>query len=138
MNQITITRPVIIKAIVSDSYKKGLAAEVGERLSVLERRLEYLDFQYNRIIELENNKSQLSRGDLINIDDERQKLRDTVSQLTGKLKDIAALGDGQEVVHGRVESIIELRVGDDWAEIMSAEVVVKDGKVIEIRQGVFL
>jgi hypothetical protein len=133
MNKITITRPVIIKAVVSDSYKKGLAAEVGESLSVLDRRLEYLDFQYKRTLESENNKSRLSQSDLINIDNERNKLRDARGKLTERLKEIAALGEGQEVVHGRVESIIELKVGDDWAETMSAEVVVKDGKVLEIR-----
>jgi hypothetical protein len=138
VKKITITRPVIIKAVVSHSYKKGLAAEVGESLSVLERRLDYLDFQYKRIIESENNKSQLSQSDLTNIDDERRKLRDTRGKLTERLKEIAALDEGQEVVHGRVESIVELKVGDDWAETMSAEIVVKDGKVFEIRQGVFL
>jgi len=52
-----------------------------------------------------------------------------------KLKEVGKLTPGEEVIHGRVESIVELKVGDDWNGVMGVEVVLEDGKVIEIRQG---
>lgn len=38
---------------------------------------------------------------------------------------------GQETVHGTVESLVEVRVGDVWKS--SVEIVLKDDRIVEIR-----
>jgi len=55
--------------------------------------------------------------------------------LTERLKEISRLEDGQEVVHGRVESLVDIKVGDRWDAVMSVELVLEDNRVIEIRPG---
>jgi hypothetical protein len=135
METITITRPVIVKVKVTDGYKKALAAEVQKRLADVESHLGQLNIQYNKVLELEKNNPQLQGGGLKHIDSERQKLTKTHRQLIEKLKEIGSLAEGQEVVHGRLESFVELKVGDSWSKIMTVEVVLQDDKVVEIRQG---
>lgn len=135
MESITVTRPVIVKVRVTDGYKKAVAAEVQEALARLDARLAQLDFQYNKIVEMEKNNSRQASGGLQQIEAERQKVAETRRQLTARLKEVGRLAEGQEVVHGRVESLVDIKVGDIWERLMSVEVVVQDGQVVEIRQG---
>jgi len=55
------------------------------------------------------------------IDDERDKAR--------------ALQDGQEIVVGSLESLVEVEVGDNLREKGLAEVLLRDGVIVEIREG---
>lgn len=41
---------------------------------------------------------------------------------------------GQEVVHSTVEADWAVQVGQSWAQIHAAEIVLKDGVVVEIRE----
>lgn len=133
MDSITITRPVIVKVRVTDGYKKAAAAEVQEALAGLDARLDQLNYRYNKISVEKNNPRQA--GDLDQIDTERRKVIEARRQLTERLKEIGRLAEGREVVHGRVESLVDIKVGDDWSRVMSVEVVLQDGKVVEIRRG---
>lgn len=135
MDSITVTRPVIVKVRVTDGYKKAAAAEVQDALARLDSRLEQLNLQYNRIQEMEKKNPRQAAGGLQQIDAERQKVVEARRQLTERLKEIGRLAEGQEVVHGRVESVVEIKVGDHWGKLMSVEVVLQDGQVVEIRQG---
>lgn len=134
-DSITITRPVIIKVRVTDSYKKTAAAELREAIVRLEGQLKQLEFHYKKIIEMEKNNSTGQSGNLHQIDVERQKIIESRRQLTERLKEIGALAPGQEVVHGRVESFVDVKVGDYWGSLLSVEIVLEDGRVAEIRQG---
>ncbi len=138
MDSITVTRPVIVKVRVTESYKKAAAAEVREALARLDARRDLLDNQYNKIAEIEKNNPRQAAGGLQQIDEERRKINEARRQLGDRLKEIGRLADGQEIVHGRVESLVEIRVGDDWSRLMSVEVVLQDGRVVEIRQGGFV
>ncbi|RYD02748.1 hypothetical protein N752_23495 [Desulforamulus aquiferis] len=37
------------------------------------------------------------------------------------------------MLQGQVESIVDVKVGDNWHSLMTAEIVIEDGKVVEIR-----
>ena len=39
-----------------------------------------------------------------------------------------------EVAYGKMESIIDLKKGDDWRQVLGVEVVLQDGIVTAIRQ----
>ncbi len=135
MDSITVTRPVIVKVRVTDGYKMAAAAEVQDTLARLDSRLEQLNMQFNIIQEMEKKNPRQASGGLQQIEAERQKVVEARRQLTERLKEIGRLGEGQEVVHGRVESLVEIKVGDHWGKLMSVEVVLQDGQVVEIRQG---
>jgi 2-keto-4-pentenoate hydratase/2-oxohepta-3-ene-1,7-dioic acid hydratase in catechol pathway len=52
-----------------------------------------------------------------------------------ELKEIARLEPGTEIVRGTVQGTVEVRPGDDWLRLLSAEIVLEDGRVVEIREG---
>lgn len=135
MNGITITRPVIVKVRVTGGYKKSLAAELREAAVRLDVQIRQLDLQHRRLTEMENKNSPEILGSLQQIDMERQKILESKKRLSDRLRELGSLTEGQEVVHGRVESLVDIKAGDDWGGLMSVELVLEDGKVVEIRQG---
>ena len=135
MDSITVTRPVIVKVRVTDGYKRAAAAEIQDALTRLDARLAQFDAQYNKVAEMEKKNPRQYTGGLQHIEEERGKTSETRRQLADRLKEIGRLAEGQEIVHGRVESLVEIKTGDHWGMIMSVEVVLEDGRVVEIRQG---
>ncbi|MFZ5631623.1 MAG: YlqD family protein [Bacillota bacterium] len=135
VDTITLTRPVIVKVRVTGGYKKAAAAGLQDAVARLDAQIEQLNFRYNKIAEMEKKNPRQPSGGLQQIDAERQKLLETRRQLTERLKEIGRLSEGQEVVHGRVESLVDIKVGDHWEKLMSVEVVLEDGYVVEIRRG---
>lgn len=125
IDSITITRPVTVKVRVTEGYKKALSAEVREALAGLDARVKQLEFQMKRG----------SASDLPPLEAERQKALESKRVLTERLKEVGRLVEGQEVVHGRAESFVEIKAGDRWDRVMSVELVLQDGHVVEIRQG---
>lgn len=136
MEGITIIRPVIIKVRITDNYKKYLAAEIQENINRLDIQIQHLDFQARRLAaELEKHNPGGITAATQHAERERRKMVESRQKLVEKLKETGKMAVGEEVVYGQVESVVELKVGDDWFKIMSAEVLIEDGKVIEIRQG---
>lgn len=139
MDSITVTRPVVVRVRVTDGYKKAAAAGVRDALAGTDARLAQLEAQYNKIaaseIGAEKENPRGPSGVLQQIEADRRSLLESRNQLSARLKEIGRMAGGQEIVHGRVESLVEISLGDDWGKLMSVEVVIEDGKVVEIRQG---
>lgn len=135
MQSITITRPVVIKVRVTENYKKVVVGELQRAVQQLDMEIQQLDFQIKRITPeiikktpqgMDTAKKQIENG----IYDRVQKKQ----KLLDKIKEIARLTPGSEVIHGRVESLVEINVGDNWNQVMNVELLVEDGVVLEIRQ----
>ncbi len=135
MQSLTITRPVLVKVRVTEKYKKSLAAEIQEAVGRLDLRLQHLDFQIRRLqAELEKQNPKEIPAVRQRYEAERQKNLEARQKLVEKLKEVGKLTPGEEVLHGRVESIVEVKVGDDWGRVMGAEIVIEDDRVVEIRE----
>ncbi|MCL0101058.1 YlqD family protein [Peptococcaceae bacterium] len=132
MQSITITRPVSVKVKVTDGYKKRMVSELHKSIQILESEIRHLEIQMKKFKSSNENYKQVEQHIKNEINIRMQRKQD----LLQKIKAIGQLKNGTEVVHGRVESLVELKVGDDWNEVMNVEIVVESGKVIEIRSGV--
>lgn len=136
MEGITITRPVIIKIKVTDEYKKNVASEIQEAISRVDMQIQHMEFQTRRLLaELEKQNPQGITAAKQHLEKERSAKLETRQKLMDKLKQTARMNVGEEIVHGQVESIVELNVGDDWLSLLNVEVVIEDGRVVEIRKG---
>ncbi|MBM7854373.1 dsDNA-specific endonuclease/ATPase MutS2 [Desulfohalotomaculum tongense] len=134
MDSIKITRPVVIKVRVTENYKKKIAAEVQRIVQRLEAELQQLEFQNKKL------STAAARHNAEYAEKAKQQIESQIyervqrkQRLLEKIKAVGNLKPGTEVVHGRVESLVELKVGDDWNKVMNVEVLVEDGKVLEIR-----
>lgn len=134
MGPITITRPVLVKVKVTDTFKKLVAAEAHATLAKMDAQLDQLETQSRKILDL-GKKSPGIASSLQQIEEERQKTIEARRQLNERLREVGRMAEGQEIVQGRLESLVEIKEGDNWEEIMNVEIVVLDGKVLEIRQG---
>lgn len=137
MESIRVKRPVLVKVKVTENFKNRMAAELQEAIKKLEAELQQLDFQAKRmIVELEKKNPAGIPSAKQHIEQESQKRVQARQSLTEQLKNLGKMAIGAEVLQGTLESYTELKVGDDWNELMGVEVVVCDDKIIAIRNRV--
>jgi len=117
-----IKRTITIKAVVTEELKSQLGAELQSALAGVEADLARLDAQIRRSEE---------PADVIA---ERRRRQGQKEQLLSRLKDLARLELGSEITQGTLEGEAEVRLGDDWARLFAAEVVLRDGRVVALRE----
>ncbi len=128
---IAVNRSVTVKAVVTEELKRQLASDLQSALARLETELGHLDAQERRESERDDRSTAPAADALAGERRKRQQQRD---QILARMRDLARLEEGQEIVQGTVEGEVQVRPGDDWARLFSAEIVVKDGKVVAIRE----
>lgn len=136
METITVTRPVLVKVRVTEPYRKAQVAALQNTAQRIDVQMQQLEYQAKKIVtQLEQQNSQAVADVRRKIDGERQGLLDARQKITTALKEAGRWTLGEEVAEGRVESLVEIKVGDRWSEVMSVEVILQDGVVVEIRSG---
>lgn len=131
---ITVVRPVMVKAIVTETFKRQYLAELEDTAKRLEAVIGQIDTQIRRT-ELERQITPQSRAIRQQLEIERSRQEAARIELAARIKEAEALELQSEFSQGTVESMVELSVGDNFFTRMArAEVVLKDGIVIEIRE----
>ncbi|RJX17863.1 MAG: hypothetical protein C4575_12185 [Desulforudis sp.] len=131
MDRIIITRPVVVKIRVTEGYKKAYAAQADYSVRLLNSDLKRLEAEERKIGEGPGTDPK----SLEQLRLERHKRLEAREKLVEQAQKLLGLAPGTEIVHGRVESIVEARVGDMWRQVMEVEIVLEDGQIAEIRQG---
>lgn len=136
MDTINLIRPVLVKVRVTEAYKKLVAAELQEVLKRIELEMQSLDFQIRRLDSgLDRKNSQEASVARQRLEQERSLRQEKRRQLLDKLKEIGQLAPGTEVFLSKMESMVELKPGDEWSKVLGVEIIIQDGVVVEIRQG---
>lgn len=133
---IQLIRPVTIKALVTDDLKTRLRADMQEAIKVLDEETARLDSEVKRAQLMGNIPSQQLLQLNQVIAQEKAKRADRKAQLEEEIQAVAALPLGSEIVQGQAQSLTTVAVGDDLEAVLAVEIVVKDGKVLQIREGV--
>ncbi|MTI79867.1 MAG: hypothetical protein FH758_03120 [Firmicutes bacterium] len=131
MDSVTINRPVVIKVRVTDRYKKTVVAEVQKSVQRLELEVQQMELQNKKTTAIQN--PEYAEKVKQQLDGQIQERLQKKQRLLEKIKAVGDLKPGTEVVHGRVDSLVELKVGDDWNKVMNVEILVEDGEVLEIK-----
>ncbi|HUW66236.1 MAG TPA: YlqD family protein [Spirochaetia bacterium] len=122
MERITVTSPVAVLVRVTAGYRLALQEELKAALQGLER--EEVRISHARRSAKDGDKETAAR---------ESRLLETRAGLVARFQEIEGLADGRLVLHGRLESLVEIRVGDRWQDVAGVEVVLEDGRVVEIR-----
>lgn len=134
MNSLTVRRPVVIKVKVTEEFKRKIAAELQFNLNKIESDIQSLEFQNKRLInELEKQNPQGIPAARQHLENQRNKKLETKNQLLEKIKEVGTLSIGSEIVHGTIESVTDIKVGDNWLDILGVEIIVQDDVIVEIR-----
>jgi hypothetical protein len=132
---ITVVRPVVVKAIVTEAFKRQYLSELEDTVKRLDAVIAQIDTQIRRT-ELERQITPQSRAIRQQLEVERSRQEAARMELTARTKEAEELQLQSEFSQGTVESTVELNVGDNFfTRLARAEIVIKDGIVIEIREG---
>ena len=134
MEQMTLKCPVTIKAKVTENLKKQLAAEIQEAVKKADMELQQIEFHARRL--MAEQAKQDAQGLVAlrqQIDGEKHKRLEFKTHMLEKLKETAQLEIGAEIMHGTMERVITVNVGDDLQKTMNAEILLEDGKIIAFR-----
>lgn len=131
---LTLTRPVVIKAIVTESFKRLYLQDLEDAIKRVDTIVQQLDTQIRRT-ELERQVSPQSRAIRSQLELERARQESTKAELTMRLREADQLELNSEFAQGTVEGLVEVSVGDNlFTKIGRSEVVIKDGIIMEIRE----
>ncbi len=131
---ITIARPVVIKAIVTESFKRLYTQELQTAIARVDELVTQIDTQIRRT-ELERQITPQARTIRQQLELERARQEATRAELQARLREVEALELNAEFPQGTVESFTEVNVGDNlFQKLGRTELVVKDGIIIEVRE----
>jgi len=132
MDRLTVTRPVIIKVRVTEKYKELLLQKLAAAMEEAERELQRIEFQTKRLIT--EKKARLSPAEIEEMEKTRREKAEMHKRLKAQYEAVKNLPLGTEVIQGRTESLVEIGVGDDARELNPVEIVVEEGRVVDLRK----
>lgn len=131
---LTVSRPVVIKAIVTESFKRLYIQDLDEAIKRVNAIEGQLDSQIRRA-ELERTVTPQSRVVRQQLEIERARQEATRAELEMRLREAQQLQLNAEFAQGTVESLVEVKVGDNlFTKLSRGEIIVKDGIILEIRE----
>jgi hypothetical protein len=131
---LTVTRPVLIKAVVTESFKRLYVQDLEDAIKRAETILEQITTQIRRS-ELERQVSPQSRVLRQQLEVEHARQEAARAELQMRLREAEALQLNTEFTQGTVESMVEVKIGDNlFNKLGRAELLVKDGIILEIRE----
>jgi hypothetical protein len=134
VEKLIINRKITIKVRVTDAFKKQVIQELQAGIKKVEAELKFLDQRAKKMItELTLKASPQVAAVREQLEYEKRKREETRAAMAEQIKIIGTLELGREVVQGEIEGPLEIKVGDNWQEIMQREIVLEDGQIIAIR-----
>jgi len=132
---IDIVRKVLVRSVVNTKLRSVLSAEVDGNLQNLER--DFQAFSRHRDAYVNQCREKDVKPDyevMKRMAMEEEKFRGQKDQWQRQLGEIRGLVDGEEFVHGTVDSLVSVGIGSNWHSVMTGvEVLLEDGVVKEIR-----
>ncbi len=131
---ITINRPVVIKAIVTESFKRLYVQDLEDAIKRVDAIQQQLVSQIRRA-ELERTLTPQARAVRQQLELEAARQDAARAELEMRLREAQQLELNAEFAQGTVESLVEVTVGDNlFTRLGRAEIIVKDGIIMEIRE----
>ncbi|MER3457099.1 MAG: hypothetical protein C4303_06600 [candidate division GAL15 bacterium] len=135
MTKITLLRPVVVKAIVTENFKALYVRELEDALRRVEDLLAQVEIQIRRM-DLERQITPQTRAVRQQLELERQRHEALRAELQERLQEARELELNTEFPHLTVDAQVEVQVGDNlFQKLARTEIVVKDGIVMEVRGG---
>lgn len=132
MDRITVTRPVIIKARVTEKYKELLLARLAAAIEEADREVQRVEFQAKRLHT--EKKGRPVPAEIEQLERVRREKIEARERLRSQYEALKQLPTGAEIIQGRTESLVEIGVGDDAKRLNPVEIVIEEGKIIALRE----
>ena len=133
---VELKRVVMVKAIVTDTFKDNLVKELERAVKNLDGQVAAIEDQGKRQLEALRKKGQMAQVANFKkqLEDEKMRQAAAKSDLSMKIEQAKKLVLGTEFVQGPLEGPVTVSVGDNlYKKVGGAEIIVKDGIIQEIR-----
>lgn len=136
MASVTIKRNILLKAIVTETLREEVAAELQEAADQIAQRIQELDAAGRRYItDLQRTDLQRAMALRQQVEAEKKKQEEVRERLLERKQQVTEWKDGDEVVRGTIEGTVEVKEGDNLTVLLGGtEMVVKDDVVVAIRE----
>ncbi|MFT4413539.1 YlqD family protein [Fredinandcohnia humi] len=126
-----IIQTVAVKQVLTENSKEALIESFLHNKEQLLKECEQLRFELKKMEKLKKYEPVRIKSHFTNEIDHRHE---KIKQLDIQLEQIHKLPIGSEIKEKEVQSIIEIKVGDNWDDVTKARtIVIKDGIVEDIR-----
>ncbi|SNU97972.1 Protein of uncharacterised function (DUF2869) [Megamonas hypermegale] len=134
MESISLQCPVTIKVKVTEKFRNKMLEKMNRELEEVNLKLSKIDIQRKKFIEEhEQDNPQQVAAVVQRMEVDKAKGLKVRDKLTQDIADMKHLGLGAEIIQGTMHHILNVKVGDKMPEVMNSEIVIEDGKIIEIR-----
>ncbi|MBP1930762.1 YlqD family protein [Ammoniphilus resinae] len=132
---VKIKRPIIVKMVLTGQVRLQLEKEYKQTIRKYEMELEQLQFQSKKLLQEASRKGvEAQRLVQDRLTKEERVRKEKIVEYKDLISQLALVPDGSEIEYAQLEGEVEVNVGDDWDKLIgSAEIVVKDGIIVEIR-----
>ena len=134
---ITVLRTVRVKVIITEASRTTLVEQFRRQIEQQQKEWEQWLFQSKKIL-ADAKKGSMERYALARekVEREQKRRREKIKNLQFQLMQAEKMPIGAELDYQTVQSPVVINLGDDWDEMMAGtEIMIKDGRVHEIRQG---
>lgn len=132
-----IRQPVAVKFILTEMAKQQIIAEQRRQVDRLTNELDQLEEQGKQALEQAMTQGgEAAKQVRDQFETEKNNRIVQREQTIQQIQQIQQMELGTEIQNMTVETIVNIRVGDDWGTILQgSEIIIKDGVVHEIRRG---
>ena len=134
MPAITLQRKIFVKAIITQDFKNTFSQQLESYKAELNANIDKIKTEESRLLL----SGSLNSADTINyrskLSKEREQQELAKKEIEDKTKEIQALEIGSIYPYLQLDSLVEVKEGDNLFEKLNAgEVTIRDGVVIAIR-----
>ena len=140
--QLTLKRPINVKAVVTPRWKDEIQQQLQGQINQVDGQLQQLDMQGQRAISEIQKQSlqppgpqtlQQIEGIQIQVNEKKSELLEQKNQSLQNLQQVQLLEMDQEVNQFQLEGLFSIQPGDNLISKMQVEILLRDGIVEEIR-----
>ncbi len=135
MDSITLQCPITVKARVTEKFKTNMSNNLTHQIEKITAEIAHIDKDQKKALADQNgeNAQQISML-LQSMEGEKQKRLAMLNDMQKRLSEIEEMSIGSEIVLDTLTRLFEVKVGDTMPEVMNTEMLIEDGKIIEIRE----
>ena len=138
LSKLVLKRAVNLKVIVTPAWQEEVQKQLQAQIANIDKQIGQLEQQgQNAITEIKKQGSLQAPQQVENIQSQvnqkKNEMLQQKNQLLQQMQQVQLFELGQEVQQAQMESLFEVKEGDNLVEKMNVEIVMRDGVIEEIR-----
>ncbi len=125
-----ILRKVQVLTEITDKFQKGFKEDINKTIADLNVRLREIEQEITKLGKPKTQEENIRLNSFLHF---KEQQLSSIDNLKARVKTVMKMKEGEWLFEASLDSLIELKVGDDlYEKTRTGKIKVKDGKIIEI------